>query len=197
MDFGYDPDRGIFLPPNLGRYKAGPNPTSQPPLDPIWQKKLDRVADRIGVQLRWHWMGQDHTHGAPAYIWGIQQKGPRGWQTVFCWYDEKGQHEGNHFPFLPIDDRALKEFCEASLRIKYDTGDEDKDLRLSHADADAARIARKERSDAKQVELIANVIAGGDTKRFGRLLAHEDMHAGPGVRFTEFFAGADLGGDGE
>lgn len=193
MDFGYDPDKGLIRTDvQPVRYKAGPNPTSQPPLDPVWIRKLNRIADRIGAGLRWHWMGNDGTFGAPACIWGIQQKMPRGWQTVFCLYDELGQHEGNKFPFQQIDDRALREFCESSLRIKYGTGDEDEDLRLHNEATDKLDADRKAATAASRPELIANVIAGGDTKRFAQLLRHEEMHAGPGVRFQQFFAGADL-----
>jgi hypothetical protein len=198
MDFGYDPERGLVLPTPKGeRRKAGPNPWSAPPLDPIWTKKLERIADRIGAPLRWYFMGGDQAcSGTPARCWSIQQKMPRGWQTVFIAYDEDARWEGNAFPFKQIDDLVLREFCESSLRIQYNTGDEDEDLRLHNAKLDAENVAVKERNDKRRTELVANVIAGGDRKRFARLLRHEDMHAGPGIRFQEYFTGADLKPDG-
>lgn len=190
--FEYDPAVGIFMPPKPRKYALGPNPTSEPPREPHWDRDLEVIGRRIGRTLRFYWMKE-------MRCWGIQQLERTGlYETVFCNYDEEKQWDLQRerkpapswypeYPYRPIDQRCLDEFCASDLKQTEATGDLDKDRKRRDARVAEAAIARKAKSDAHQAELIENVIAGGDIKRFDRLQAHEAFHGGPGVKFTEYF----------
>lgn len=165
--------------------RPGPNPESPPPVDPSFLRRLDDVSRRVGRPHRPHWMRENR-------IWGIQARGDDGqWNTVLAVYDEQTQWEGNQFPYRPLDERTIRELCEAALEIKYDTGDIDRDRAL-HAESEKQRLANiKDRRDVAEVERIAALVTGTDPARFERFAKHVGYH-GADVGFTEFFPGADI-----
>lgn len=184
--FAYDPGRGLFVPGAAAeaavRYKAGPNPTSPPPIDRVWHDELRRMCERTGRQLRFGWMKGPRIHSIEV-LEGIA----RGWETVVCNYDENGAWEGNPYPYRKVDKRFFDEINESDLRIQYGTGDPTKDA-LARDKAVREREAKKKEDNFNRgAQLIEDMVTGGDHRRFFRLLGHEHTHNGPGVRFTEYF----------
>lgn len=181
-DVEYDPTRGLFLPASAKqKVQAGPNPDRKPmDPDPVWVMKLNEIGRRVGRRYRFYWMQE-------MGIWGIQvHVAGDHWKTEFCNYDEETQWTGNMYPYRPIDERCLREFCESDLKIKYGTGDLAKDQALRDADIDAKEKAAKEKATKRRIELNEAIASGGDPTRYRRFIDHADMHHGPGVRFQEF-----------
>lgn len=170
----WTPERGLFLPREKNRYRAGPNPDREPPLDPMWQHELDIIGNRVSKKYRWYWMKENR-------IWSIQvYRGGDNWQTVHCVYDENGQWHGNQTPFKMVDRRDLEEFCQTDLGIKY--GDIGLEAMKKRNDAlDAASEKAKEIADKRKSEIIHAAMTGGDATRMMRA-----RQAEPGLKFTEF-----------
>lgn len=178
---------GLHLPPGA-RPEPPPNPDFAPSVSDGFRLRLATVADRIGKRLRPYWMQKMRIHG-------IQEQQPNGqWATIFACYDEDAATATHPYPYRPLDERAIKELCEACLEIRYNTGDRDKDKMLRDRDADERVAKAKETSDQQQVEEIAARISNGDSKRMGKLIRHEQINGVGGDGFREFFPGADLKG---
>lgn len=181
MPMQLDPCSGLYLPEAPARKRFHPNPESMPPVDPSFVYKLNRIADRVGYGLRVYWMKE-------MRIYGIQSKRADGlWVTEFAAYDAEAACEGNPYPFMVLDDRVLKEFCEASLEIQYGTGDLKKDMALRDAakDAEIEQLERKEHQESLDQIMLA--VTGNDPKRFDKW-----VHSEPGLKFTGGWPGADL-----
>lgn len=189
MQFDYDPKRGLLLPP-MERRKAAPNPTSEPPIEPIYKDELERVARRLDRKLRFWWEPEMGVHY-------IQQQNPDGqWRSVFVNLDQEASHEGNQFPYRPVDMRCIREFCASSLQLTRGSGDFDRDRASMDREANERGEKEKAERDHRTTGLIAAMISGGDERRFGKLLRHDQVHAQTDqdprqknsyVRFQEFF----------
>lgn len=95
---------------------AGDNPR-QPPENPSrpFLHHIEAIGRRMGDTYRLHWKPEQG-------IWHIQRRinGDR-WQSVFMAYDAVRAHEGNPYPFMPLDMRVVEEFAQSCLEIRYDT----------------------------------------------------------------------------
>lgn len=184
--FSYDPGRGLFIPgqaaSNGVMYEAGPNPSSPPPIDPVWHDELRRMCARTGRRLRFGWMKDNRIHSIEV----LEGQG-RGWETVVCNYDENGAWKGNPYPYRPVDKRFFDEINESDLRIAYGTGDPLKDVLARDKAVREREAKQKAENFDKGAQLIEDMVTGGDHRRFFRLLGHEQTHHGAGVRFTEYF----------
>lgn len=189
MQFDYDPKRGLMLPP-MEQRKVGPNPTSEPPIENVYKDELERVARRLGERLRFRW-------SPDMGVFFIQQQNPNGqWADVFINIDQEASDDANQWPYRPVDMRCIKEFCDSSLRFRYATGDAARDREQMDRDKREQQVAAEEKQHRDGVGLIAAMVSGGDERRFGKLLRHDQVHAQTDqdprqknnyVRYQEFF----------
>lgn len=170
MQFAYDPGSGLLLPP-IERERAGPNPRSVPAVEAVYERELAAIAFRLGRKLRFRFSSE-------MGVWFIQQQKANGdWQDVFINSDQETAWSGNQWPYRPVDRRCLEEFCKSSLQLRQGSGDFDRDRAAMDR---AARERAEHDEDTKHrrgVEDIANMVSGGDPRRFGKLLRHEQVHA--------------------